>query len=99
MVEESEFLKSLRVGKELDGGEAVDEGQGDTQSAHAKPKPMRSLRDKRMRGPGNVPFNHSVTRTAVETFYDIAIKHDWTMNKTLTIASELLAKADAEGKL
>lgn len=99
MVEESEFLKSLRVGKELESGEAVDAGKGTPEPTSAKPKAMRSLRDKRMRGPGNVPFNHSVNRNTVETFYDIAIKHDWTMNKTLTMASELLAKADKEGKL
>lgn len=103
MADEDEFLKSLRVGKEL--GATPDEAQQarrldkNTGSVDAGPDPVRGLRARQRARANNVSFSQSIRRDAAQTFYDIALKHDWTMNKTLTVASELLKKADEEGKL
>lgn len=87
--EEDEFLTSLRIGEEL-------AGQGAEPDTHAK---MPRLRERRGRKGQNVPFNQSILRSTAEGLYDIAIKHGWTMNRTVTEAYKLLAQADEEGKL
>jgi len=103
MADEDEFLKSLRVGKEL--GASPDEAQQarrldeNPESLDVAPDPVRGLRARKRQRANNVSFSQSIRRDAAQTFYDIALKHDWTMNKTLTVASELLKKADEEGKL
>jgi hypothetical protein len=103
MADEDEFLKSLRVAKDLD------EEDGNPKPATAtKPRSAQSrasgpkgggLAKRRASGGRNVPFNHSVLRETAEGYIALALKHDWTMNVTLTKALELLKRADEEGKL
>lgn len=43
------------------------------------------------------PFNHRVNSDTVEGFIQIALVNGWTMNRTLSEAYALLAKAHAKG--
>ena len=97
MADEDEFLKSLRVAKDLDEQEGNPKSKAAQSGAPKKPK--TSLSQRRSSGSRNVPFNHSVLRETAEGYIGLALKHDWTMNATLTKALELLKRADKEGKL
>ena len=97
MADEDEFLKSLRVAKNLEEQEGDPKSKAAQSSAQKKPK--ASLSQRRRSGSRNVPFNHSVLRETAEGYIGLALKHDWTMNVTLTKALELLKRADEEGKL
>ena len=103
MADEDEFLKSLRVAKDLDkdGGNpkpapATNPGRAQSRASNAK---VGGLAKRRAPGRRNVPFNHSVLRETAEGYIGLALKHDWTMNITLTKALDLLKRADEEGKL
>ena len=109
--EDSEFLKSLRIGEDLEAdGPAqpnltapnpqlpADAKPLDVNKPNAK-KAKPSLRTRFAKQGRNVSFNHTVLEDTVAGFYEIAIKHEWTMNKTLTIAQKLLAEADKQEKL
>ena len=89
--EDDEFLTSLQTADELST-----QAQANPQ---ASKKPQVGFSGRRKRGGSNVPFNHSVLKETAEGFYDIAVRHDWTMNKTLTEAYKLLAQADKKGQL
>ena len=97
MADEDEFLRSLRVAKDL--GEQDSDPKPKAAQSRAAKKPKASLGHRRKRGARNVPFNHSVLQETAEGYITLALKHDWTMNVTLTKALELLKRADEEDKL
>ncbi|MDX8355303.1 hypothetical protein [Cognatiyoonia sp. IB215182] len=91
MSDENEFLQSLQAADDL-------AGKG-TAAPRATTEPPVGFGSRRKRGVSNVPFNHSILKETAAGFYDIAIRHDWTMNRTLTEALKLLAMADKKGEL
>lgn len=89
--EEDEFLQSLQAADDL--------AEKGTAAPRATTEPPVGFGSRRKRGVSNVPFNHSILKETAAGFYDIAIRHDWTMNRTLTEALKLLAMADKKGEL
>ncbi|MFG5379634.1 hypothetical protein [Yoonia sp. R2-816] len=89
--EDNEFLQSLQAADDLVGKGTAD--------PRATTEPPVGFGARRKRGVSNVPFNHSILKETAAGFYDIALRHDWTMNRTLTEAFKLLEAADKKGEL
>lgn len=95
--DDSPFKKALNMEASRKQDDKPEEGAEQRVSTDGAKRRVLRMSERRAKGARTTPFNHRVDKATVEGLVSIALQNDWTMNRTLTEAYALLAKAQDKG--